>query len=542
MTTYTNPFTGQTVSPSQVGYEALTLTANTELQWPVNGNTTSVVANIIEVTASLGSASFRGYISGSTLTVTLVNSGTLAVGQEIAGAGISSGTTITAFGTGTGGTGNYTVSVSQSVGATMTASLSGTTLSVTAISGTLAVGQLITGSGVVSSLTITAFLTGTGGVGNYTVSSSASGTLSSRSMSASNAITSPYLELIMPSAQQVSVGQACIITNIGSNEFSVVDNAGGAIINIASGISQYIYVTDNTTDAGLWATVTFGAGTSSADAASLAGYGLVAQGHTLNQAYNVINVYSTSSLIPSERAQFVVYEGGAGTLTLPSASDVGNNWFCMIRNSGTGILTIATVGTNTIDGNASTQLQLTESFVIVSDGTNWNTFGYGQSIEFAFTQLALVVTGGTLTETNAQASNLIQEFSGALTSNQIVIVPSTVQLYTFTNNTTGSYTFTVKTAVVGGATVVVPQNTSLVLVCDGTNVYNAASGTSSSITALTLGNGSTSIPSLKFQGDLNTGLYLPASGQLGFVVSNALAGYFNSSGFTAINGISGGTF
>ena len=405
MTTYTNPFTGQTVSPSQVGYEALTISADTFLEWPINGNTNSVVANIIEVTA-----------------------------------------------------------------------------------------------------------------------------------------TTTGLSLIMPSAQQVSVGQACIITNIGTDEFAVVDNTGGAIITIASGVSQYIYVTDNTTNAGMWATVTFGAGTSSADAASLAGYGLVAQGHTLNQAYNVINVFSTSSLIPSERAQFVVYEGGAGTLTLPDAASVGNNWFCMIRNSGTGILTIATVGTNTIDGNASTQLQLTESFVIVSDGTNWNTFGYGQSIQFAFTQLAVVVTGGTLTETTAQASNLIQEFSGILTSNQIVIVPSTVQLYTFTNNTTGSYTFTVKTVAVGGATVTIPQGTSLVLVCDGTNVYNAASGTSSSITSLTLGNGSTSVPSLKFQGDLNSGMYLPATGQVGFVIANSLAGYFNSSGFTAINGISGGSF
>jgi len=57
-----------------------------------------------------------------------------------------------------------------------------------------------------------------------------------------------------------------------------------------------------------------------------------------------------------------------------------------------------------------------------------------------------------------------------------------------------------------------------------------------------LGNGSTSVPSLKFSGDLNTGLYLPSSGQLGFVVGNTFAGYFDSTGFYAFNGISGGTF
>ena len=53
MTTYTNPFTAQTLSPSQVAYEAITLSANTVLTWPINGNdTTNVAANIIEVTAT----------------------------------------------------------------------------------------------------------------------------------------------------------------------------------------------------------------------------------------------------------------------------------------------------------------------------------------------------------------------------------------------------------------------------------------------------------------------------------------------------------
>ena len=52
MTTYTNPYTGQTISPSQVGYESLTISTDTTLAWPINGNTSNVVANIIEVTAT----------------------------------------------------------------------------------------------------------------------------------------------------------------------------------------------------------------------------------------------------------------------------------------------------------------------------------------------------------------------------------------------------------------------------------------------------------------------------------------------------------
>lgn len=59
-----------------------------------------------------------GSISGTTLTVTAVAAGALATGQTISGVGITPGTTITALGTGTGATGTYTVSASQTVSST----------------------------------------------------------------------------------------------------------------------------------------------------------------------------------------------------------------------------------------------------------------------------------------------------------------------------------------------------------------------------------------------------------------------------------------
>lgn len=61
-------------------------------------------------------AAFTASIASTTMTVTVIGSGTLKVGQVIAGAGVTGGTYITALGTGTGGTGTYTVSVSQTVG------------------------------------------------------------------------------------------------------------------------------------------------------------------------------------------------------------------------------------------------------------------------------------------------------------------------------------------------------------------------------------------------------------------------------------------
>ena len=408
MTSYLNPFTGQTVQPSQVGYEQLTISADTILQWPVNGNTDDVVANIIEVTA-----------------------------------------------------------------------------------------------------------------------------------------TTSGLKLYMPAATQVSTGQSALIKNIGANAFTVVKSDGSTIISISSGIAQYIYVTDNTTIPGTWATVTFGAGTSSANASALAGYGLKAISTTLNQAYDLTVYTSNATLGDANRAAFAVWEGGVGTIALPSASAVGNNWFAMIRNNGTGILTVTCAGSDTIDGNASQQLQLDESFVVVSNGTNgFNSFGYGQSASFFYTILAKVVTGlgPTITLTSAEAANIIQEYTGTLSSNVSVIFPATVQIYTVTNLTTGAYTLTFRTAAVGGATVIIPQNQSLILVCDGTNVYNANSATISTLPSLTLGSGTAANPSLNYTGDTTTGYYRPSSGQLGFSLTGVSKMTLEADGLHVVDGIKGGTF
>lgn len=73
--------------------------------------------SFVGVTADTGTqqALVTGSISGTTLTVTAVTSGTLAVNQAIYGTGIAVPTRITAFGTGTGGVGTYTVSIFQTI-------------------------------------------------------------------------------------------------------------------------------------------------------------------------------------------------------------------------------------------------------------------------------------------------------------------------------------------------------------------------------------------------------------------------------------------
>ena len=117
------------------------------------------------------SAYFIGSVSGTTLTVTQVKNGTIGVGQSLLGVGVTAETVITALGTGSGGVGTYTINLSQTessevlnsvaVGATITGSISGVTLTVTAVTGTIYIGQTIQGAGVASGTVITALGQGT---------------------------------------------------------------------------------------------------------------------------------------------------------------------------------------------------------------------------------------------------------------------------------------------------------------------------------------------------------------------------------------------
>jgi hypothetical protein len=135
--------------------------------------------------SNTASASVLGYVQGTTLSVTTLQSGLLAVGQTLVGglvggssaaggSGIVAGTTITALGSGVGGTGTYTISISQNLGASfLGTSGSGATLTVASINGAIGIGDTLSnGTAVGIGITITGQLSGTiGGNGVYTTSS-----------------------------------------------------------------------------------------------------------------------------------------------------------------------------------------------------------------------------------------------------------------------------------------------------------------------------------------------------------------------------------
>ncbi len=317
------------------------------------------------------------------------------------------------------------------------------------------------------------------------------------------------LDVSLPDATLTSTGQDVVIFNAGSNTFNVVDYDGGAIATIASGQTYYIILNDNATQAGGWQTVQFGVGTGSASAAALAGAGLLAIANTLNVNTLATAVSGSYSITSAQRGILQVWTGGVGTITLPSAASVGNGFFFPFANNGSGSVTIS--AGDDIDGATTSVYSQTQSGFIISTGTTWYSVGKGTQTNFAVTLLNLNVAGSAdITETSAQAQNVIQQFTGVLTGNINVIVPNTVQLYYIFNDTTGAYTLTVKTA--AGTGITVDQGSHTILYCDGTNVVNAFTSTFGG--GISLSPGSAGSPNLNFIGSTNTGLYSPATGQI----------------------------
>lgn len=364
--------------------------------------------------------------------------------------------------------------------------------------------------------------------------------------------TAGSLLLKMPPANQTSVGQDALIRNVGATTFTVADYVGNTIVSVASGEAKYIYITTNANTAGTWGIISFGVGSSSADAATLAGYGLKAVSTTLNQSHTVQTFSSDYTAISSDRAASYVWTGGSGTLTLTSATTLGNDWFFLVRNGGTGTLTVTTAS-GLINGVASIALQPGDSAFIVCSGVAFYTVGLGRSTQFNFTQLTKAVVSGSYTLTSAEAANVVQKYTGTLAGNVTINLPQTVQVYYITNQTDGGgsgYQITFTTGS-GGATATIPAGQQVILLCDSVNLLNATT-IAAGAANISLVDGTVGAPSLNFSSETNTGVFRPGLGEFGIAVLGVeVFAASNSSGVVGVTvpgfgtftgGISGGTF
>lgn len=347
--------------------------------------------------------------------------------------------------------------------------------------------------------------------------------------------TAAGLSLTLPAANQVSTGYDLLISNRGASPFSVKNAAGTMVVTVGVGESKYVQVTNNSSEAGAWNSIAFGAVPAAADAASLAGYGVAASGSTLIASQPTSTFSSNYTVIASDRARTYVWTGGSGTLSLTAFGTLGSDFWFEVRNQGSGALTIDPSGAEQIDGSSTIVLQPTESCIVHAGASAWYTVGRGRSVQFSFTLLVKGITGGTVTLTSTEAANVVQRYTGVLVSNADIVLPSVVQVYYVSNQTTGAFTVTFKTSGVG-TTVSVPTGQNAVLFCDGLNVVNSST-TISGITSLVLSAGAASSPSLTYSGDTTTGLYQPVSGQVAVTIAGVQRGLFSAAGLNVTGSV-----
>lgn len=347
--------------------------------------------------------------------------------------------------------------------------------------------------------------------------------------------TSSGRVIMLPSAQKAGTGETILFNNQGAFTFTVVNTDNVQVLTVTPGTLWQIYLTNNTTSAGLWETLQYGATSSVANASALAGTGIVAVGALLSQSVPITNFNSNYLAGNSDRARMFVWTGAAGTLELPLAATVGNNWFCYLRNSGSGAITVDPSGAVLINGSATLSFQPGDSAIIATDGTSYYTVGFGQQAIFAFDYTSIDVAGtGDYTLTGSELNRIAYTFTGTLTGNRNIIVPATVQQYWVGNSTTGAYTFTVKTA--AGTGIIVNAGERAILYCDGTNVVDAdTAGISTPIAIVDGGTGATTASAAR----INLGA--SATGDAIFTAASPAA-VWSALGTAPLGTVDGGTF
>lgn len=364
------------------------------------------------------------------------------------------------------------------------------------------------------------------------------------------------LVISLPEADQGTTGADILIRNFGSSAFTVEDFAGTGSVSIAPGISRYFYLSDNTTAAGVWQNVTFGAGTSSADAASLAGNGLVALSGKLNANQNVVEISTPPTLSDDSRANVYTWVSGNDNITLPTASSLTAGWFIGFRNSGTGALTFEPQGSSTINAGSTLTVNPGDSgFIIFQQSTSsFFTVGLALPTNVTFTSATYDVDSivGSIFSLVSFAP-IIQTYvalSGTRAVDLDVTLPATTQLYVLINNT-GESAYNITFQISGSlqTPISLAEGSIALVLSDGNFLYVISQTTSTTFLAI---NGTAAAPPFSFLNDTNTGMYLVGSNILGFSANstqmleldntNTLSPQINTPATINAGLITGGTF
>lgn len=128
----------------------------------------------------------------------------------------------------------------------------------------------------------------------------------------------------------------------------------------------------------------------------------------------IIRVERTSNTMlgAADQQKLIDITNGTFTQTFDAAATLGEGWYCYIRNSGTGVITLDPDGAETIDGLASLIMNTAESVIVICTGTAFITVPIVESGDYRLLS--------TITATNAATVD-IETFSAGYDDYLIVM-------------------------------------------------------------------------------------------------------------------------
>lgn len=331
------------------------------------------------------------------------------------------------------------------------------------------------------------------------------------------------LHVNLPQGNQGSVGSDILFRNFGGEAFSIVDFSGDSSVIIEPGESKYFYLSDNSTEDGTWQNVTFGTGTSTADAATLQGAGLTTLNGKLAVTGNIVEVSSTPTLLDSSRAATYVWTGGNVTFTLPTALSLSAGWFIGFRNNGSGTLTIIGQGSSLVNSASSISVNPGDSGYLIFQQSTGNFFTVGLTVpsNVTFTSATYdvdAISGATLDLVSY--APIIQTYVGLSGTRAVdldVTLPAITQLYVLVNSTGESgYNITFQVSGSSQTPIALTEGQTALVLSDGNFLYVLTQTTTGIYLA---NNGSESAPSFSFNSDDTTGMYLVGTSVLGLTTN-----------------------
>jgi hypothetical protein len=202
--------------------------------------------------------------------------------------------------------------------------------------------------------------------------------------------------IVMPSALIVTQSVVCSIKNSGSTSIEIQNFDGGTIVTIDPGKCELLFLLPSDTAAGVWESITIGAGTSSANAAALAGYGLIAIATKLNSCYKTETENSSITLAADSDAKLYSWKGGNLDLNLNLYTPTQDGFYFLIKNESpsNGILNL---DATSIDGGVRVALTKNQSCFVIYNiaDSSWKTvglgnFSFGAAIEFTASGIKLI--------------------------------------------------------------------------------------------------------------------------------------------------------